>query len=91
MPERTLLDVLRAVNRIRTEHGVDPLYELPKARPAWEPGSTCVLQKAFEEIGVYSVDYRHGYGRSFRIEHGLGHFIRDFDAGRYPELLEPRP
>ena len=81
-------DVLRTVNRIRIEHGADPLYELPKARPAFEPGSTCVLQRAFEDIGVLSVDYERGYGRGLVVEHGLGVFIRRFDAGRYPELVE---
>ena len=83
-----LEDVLRTVNRIRTEHGADPLYELPKARSAFEPGSTCVLQRAFEDIGVLSVDYERGYGSGLVVEHGLGVFIRRFDAGRYPELVD---
>ena len=81
-------DVLRTVNRIRAQHGADPLYELPKGRPAFEPGSTCVLQRAFEDIGVISVDYERGYGNGVIVEHGLGPFIRGFDAGRYPELVE---
>jgi hypothetical protein len=83
-----LLDVLQAVNRIRVEHGVDPIYELPKAQPAWNTGSTCVLQRAFADLGVAVVDYNCGYGRGVTIEHGLADFIRDFDAGKYPELLE---
>jgi len=89
-PETTdrLGDVLRTVNRIRAEHGADALYELPKGRTAFEPGSTCVLQRAFEDIGVLSVDYERGYGKGLVVEHGLGPFIRGFDAGRYPELVE---
>jgi hypothetical protein len=83
-----LLDVLQAVNRIRVEHGVDPIYELPKAEPAWNLGSTCVLQRAFADLGVAVVDYHRAYGRGVTIEHGLADFIRDFDAGKYPELLE---
>ena len=83
-----LEDVLRTVNRIRTEHGADPLYELPKGRPAFEPGSTCVLQRAFEDIGLISVDYERGYGNGLIVEHGLGPFIRRFDSGLYPELVE---
>ena len=81
-------DVLRTVNRIRTEHGADPLYQLPKGRSAFEPGSTCVLQRAFEDIGVISVDYERGYGSGLVVERGLGPFIRGFDAGLYPELVE---
>jgi hypothetical protein len=84
-----LLEVLQAVNRIRIEYGADPIYELPKAEPAWEPGSTCVLQRAFAELGVAVVDYHRAYGKGITIEHGLANFIRDFDAGKYPELLEP--
>lgn len=82
-----LLDVLQAVNRIRVEHGTDPIYELPKAEPAWNPGSTCVLQRAFADLGIAVVDYHRAYGKGVTIEHGLGDFIRDFDAGKYPELL----
>jgi hypothetical protein len=85
-----LQEVLRRVNRIRVEHGVDPLYELPRAQPASVPGSTCVLQKAFADIGVAFVDYQFLVGKGFRIEHGLGWFVRRFDAGGFPELVAPR-
>jgi hypothetical protein len=85
----TLDDVLRRVNRIRTEHGVDPLYELPAACTAWEGGG-CVLERAFEDIGVVVVDYTRAYGRDLNFRHGLGGFICDLDAGRYPELLSGR-
>jgi hypothetical protein len=78
-------DVLRRVNRLRLEHGVDPLYELPTACTAWGGGG-CVLERAFEDLGVLVVDYRHAYGRDVKFEHGLRGFIYDFDAGRYPEL-----
>jgi hypothetical protein len=77
-----------AVNRIRIEYGADPIYELPKAEPAWKPASTCVLQRAFADLGVAVVDYDRAYGKGITIEHGLADFIRDFDAGKYPELLE---
>lgn len=83
-----LLEVLQAVNRIRIEYGADPIYELPKAAPAWQPGSTCVLQRAFADLGVAVVDYDRAYGKDISIEHGLADFIRDFDAGKYPQLLE---
>jgi len=82
-----LLEVLQAVNRIRVEHGADPIYELPKAQPAWNTGSPCVLQRAFADLGVAVVDYHRAYGKGVTIEHGLTDFIRDFDAGKYPELL----
>jgi hypothetical protein len=82
-------DVLRRVNRLRLEHGADPLYELPAACTAWGGGG-CVLERAFEDLGVLVVDYRHAYGRDVRFEHGLRGFICDFDAGRYPELVTER-
>jgi hypothetical protein len=83
-----LLEVLQAVNRIRIEYGADPIYELPKAEPAWKPASTCVLHRAFADLGLAVVDYDRAYGKDITIEHGLANFIRDFDAGKYPELLE---
>jgi hypothetical protein len=85
-PSSPLDDVLRRVNRIRTDHGVDPLYALPSACTAWDGGG-CVLERAFEDIGVLIIDYRHAHGRGFSFEHGLGDFVRDFDAGRFPALL----
>jgi hypothetical protein len=88
-PARSLDDVLQRVNRIRTEHGVDPLYELPAACTAWDDGG-CVLERAFEDLGVVVVDYARAYGRDLEFKHGLGGFICDFDAGRYPELLGGR-
>jgi hypothetical protein len=86
-PPAGLDPVLRAVNRIRIEHGVDPLYELPKGRPALDHGGSCVLEKAFADIGVCFVDYRYALGKGIKIEHGLGAFIRDFDAGNHPGLI----
>ena len=85
-PASPLDDVLRRVNRLRVVHGADPLYELPPACTAWEGGG-CVLERALEDIGVLVVDYRRAYGRKIEFEHGLGDFVRDFDAGRYPGLL----
>jgi hypothetical protein len=85
-PAGPLDDVLRSVNRIRIAHGADPLYELPLACTAWEGGG-CVLERAFEDLGVVIVDYQHAYGRHVEFEHGLGGFVRDFDGGRYPSLL----
>lgn len=85
-PASPLDDVLRRVNSIRVAHGVDPLYELPAACTAWDGGG-CVLERAFEDIGVAIVDYGRAYGRNFEFEHGLGGFVRDFDAGRYPALF----
>jgi hypothetical protein len=79
-------DVLRRVNRVRVDHGVDPLYELPAACTAWQGGG-CVLELAFEDLGVLVVDYERAYGRHVEFEHGLGGFVRDFDNGRYPWLL----
>jgi hypothetical protein len=85
-PSSPLDDVLRRVNRIRTEHGVDPLYALPPACTAWDGGG-CVLERAFEDLGVLIVDYRQAHGRGFSFDHGLGDFVRDFDAGRFPSLI----
>jgi hypothetical protein len=85
-PSSPLDDVLRRVNRIRTAHGLDALYTLPSAFTAWDGGG-CVLEHAFEDLGVLIVDYRHAHGRGFSFEHGLGDFVRDFDAGRFPRLL----
>ena len=79
--------VLREVNRIRVEHGADPLYELPKGRPAFDPDSTCVLQNAFADMGIAYVDYSSCIGAQLRFNHSLGPFIRKFDAGRYPQLI----
>jgi hypothetical protein len=88
-PAAPLDDVLRQVNRLRVEHGADPLYELPGACTAWEGGG-CVLERAFADLGVLVVGYRSAHGRGIRFEHGLGGFICDFDAGRHPELLARR-
>ena len=84
-PSSPLDDVLRRVNGIRTAHGLDPLYALPSAGTAWDGGG-CVLEHAFEDLGVLIVDYRAAHGRGFSFEHGLGDFVRDFDAGRFPTL-----
>ena len=86
-PSTPLDDVLRRVNRIRIAHGVDPLYELPPACTAWDGGG-CVLELAFEDIGVTVVDYRRAYGRGIQFEHGLGDFVRAFDSGTFPKLIE---
>jgi hypothetical protein len=88
-PSSPLDDVLRRVNRIRTEHGVDPLYALPSACTSWDGGG-CVLERAFEDLGVLMVDYRQAHGRGFSFEHDLGDFVREFDAGRFSALLAPR-
>ncbi len=85
-PSSPLDDVLRRVNRIRTAHGVDALYSLPSACTAWDGGG-CVLERAFEDLGVLIVDYREAHGRGFSFEHGLGDFVRDFDSGRFPTLI----
>lgn len=81
--------MLRRVNRIRVEHGVDPLYELPPACSAWDGGG-CVLERAFADLGVVVVDYLRAYGPGVEFEHGLRGFICDFDAGRHPALVTPR-
>jgi hypothetical protein len=44
------------------------------------------LEHAFEDLGVLVVDYRHAPPR-FLFDHGLGDFVREFDAGRYPGLV----
>jgi hypothetical protein len=89
-PPGTRLDeVLRRVNGVRIAQGADPLYELPAACTSWDGGG-CVLERAFEDLGVLFVDYRRAYGRRIEFEHGLGDFVRDFDAGRYPGLLAGR-
>ncbi|HEY7732747.1 MAG TPA: hypothetical protein VH950_17845 [Gaiellaceae bacterium] len=82
-----LAAALQRVNRIRVEHGADPLYELPQAQPASVPGSVCVLQEAFADLGVSTVDYYYLVGKGVRIEHGLSWFVRRFDAGAYPQLV----
>jgi hypothetical protein len=88
-PGDSLDDVLRRVNGIRIAHGADPIYELPAACTAWEGGG-CVLERALEDIGVLVVDYRRAYGRRIEFAHDLGDFIRAFDTGRYPDLLDHR-
>jgi hypothetical protein len=85
-PSSPLDGVLRRVNRVRTAHGVDPLYALPSACTAWDGGG-CVLERAFEDLGVLIVDYQQAHGPGFSFNHGLGDFVRDFDAGRFPTLL----
>jgi hypothetical protein len=88
-PASPLDDVLRRVNKIRTAHGVDPLYGLPSACTAWDGGG-CVLERAFEDLGVLIVDYQQAHGRGFSFEHGLGDFVRTFDAGSFPSLVAPK-
>jgi hypothetical protein len=36
---------------------------------------------------VLVLDYRQAHGRGFLFDHGLGDFVREFDAGRYPGLV----
>jgi transcription elongation factor GreA len=48
-----------------------------------------VLDRAFEDLGVLVVDYQQAHGRGFSFDHGLGDFLREFDAGRYPGLMVP--
>ena len=86
-PAHPLDDVLRQINQLRAELGADAIYELPKAQSAMDAGSDCVLERAFEDLDVVSVDYRFIVGRGYRLQHGLGSFIKRFDDGRYPELL----
>jgi hypothetical protein len=88
-PGDSLDEVLRRVNGIRIAYGADPLYELPTACTAWDGGG-CVLERAFEDIGVLVVDYQRAFGRGLDFAHGLGYFIRDFDSGRFPALLDRR-
>ena len=88
-PGDSLDEVLRRVNGIRIAYGADPLYELPAACTAWDGGG-CVLERAFEDIGVLVVDYQRAFGRGLDFAHGLGDFIRDFDSGRFPALLDRR-
>ena len=90
-PAHPLDNVLRQVNQLRAELGADPIYELPKAQSAMDAGSDCVLERAFEDLGVARVDYRFIIGRGYRLELGLGSFIKRFDDGRYPELVTERP
>jgi hypothetical protein len=47
-----------------------------------------VLERAFEDLGVVVVDYQRAYGRDIDFRHGLGDFIRAFDSGRFPGLIE---
>lgn len=89
VPASPLDDVLRRVNGIRIAHGADPLYELPAACTAWDGGG-CVLEVAFEDLGVLVVDYRRAYGHGMEFEHGLGDFVRAFDSGSYPGLVDRR-
>ena len=79
-------EVLRRINRIRIEHGVDPLYELPSACTAWDGGG-CVLERAFEDLGVVVVDHPARVRPGRQVRAGLTGFICDFDAGRYPQLV----
>jgi hypothetical protein len=60
----------------------------PFLRPARRGnGGGCVLERAFEDLGVLIVDYRQAHGRGFSFDHGLGDFVREFDANRFPSLL----
>jgi hypothetical protein len=36
------------------------------------------------------VDYRRAYGHGIELVHDLGDFVRAFDAGRFPGLLDQR-
>ena len=90
-PAHPLDEVLRQVNRLRAELGADPIYELPQAQTAMDAGSDCVLERAFDDLNVACVDYRFIVGRGYRLEHGLGSFIKRFDDGRYPELVKDTP
>jgi hypothetical protein len=89
VPDNPLDDVLRRVNALRTAQAADPIYALPAACTAWDGGG-CVLERAFEDLGVVVVDYQWAYGRGIEFRHGLGDFIRAFDSGRFPALIDQR-
>src|SRR3954452_24249084 len=85
-PSSPLDGVIRRVNRVRADRAPAPLYSPPPARTAWHGGG-CVLERSFEDLGVLVVDYRQAHGRGFAFDHGLGDFVREYHAGRYPGLV----
>ncbi len=46
-----------------------------------------MLEHAFQDLGVLMVDYRQAHGHGFSFDHGLRDFDREYDAGRYPDLV----
>ncbi len=58
------------------------------ARPVRDaPEITVPPSSPLDDLGVLVVDYRQAHDRGFSFDHGLGDFVREFDAGRYPDLV----
>lgn len=79
-------EVLRAVNAIRRERGLDAIYELPKG--ICGSGDKCVIARAFgADVVLPGGAVFSTRPHAVALPSVIGDFICDFDEGAYPELI----
>ena len=79
--------VLDWINGVRAEYGQPPLGAIPRGDLG--TGKSCPLANALADcgehvyvgVGWYAID-----GPSMLLPDGIAVFVRDVDAGRFPEL-----
>jgi hypothetical protein len=94
-----LADVLAEVNRLRAEHGLRRLSEMPKGSP--DIAHACPVANALSngfKVRVYppsELGERGWYGvgptMGKLLPQVLADFARAFDDGAYPDLVKPFP
>jgi hypothetical protein len=88
-----LEEALQFVNGVRREFGLDAIYELlpgqqldseecPLAR------SICANSDLRTIVGPSLVIIKNGDVSTYRLDPAVTPFVRNFDLGRYPELIE---
>lgn len=81
--DQALIDV----NRIREQHGVAPLTDLPKGGRAYD---NCPMANALRDVNPGACMYFGLYtlvrnGPIFRAPDGMRQFVREFSLGKLPE------
>jgi hypothetical protein len=90
-PEQVRERALEEVNALRTEWGLPAIAALPPGRQG-DP-KDCCLRRAFgsavETVGKHHIQFT--LGPSIAMSANLQWFVRNFDRGRYPDLIDPSP
>lgn len=81
-----LRHVRDAVNTERAKHNLPPLLVLPKGNVRC--AESCVLARALEARAVGGTGWYIKNGKTWHPGELLVQFVRRFDTGEYPELVE---